>query len=126
MTSGDARRPWDCGLQPERTALAWQRTGLAMLGCSVALAAIDKRAIHIEWLLSTLLVAGVAVWIVAFGQRRYQRGHLVLVGAKDDSLPDGMVPAVTAAGTVVLGLVALATRAAGRHRGGAATYARPR
>lgn len=102
-------RRWDAGLQPERTALAWQRCGLSLLGCAVALAAIDKRAVHLEWLLPTLLVVALAVWIITFGQRRYRRAHLTLTGSRAGHLPDGTVPALTAAGATLLGLVALAT-----------------
>jgi len=98
---GQARPPRDAGLQAERTALAWNRTGLAVLvngllalrtGWSSAETPITALAVVL------LLAAGAAVF---YGNRR--RRHLL----------SGDVPTAPAASvivtTVLIGLLACAT-----------------
>lgn len=105
-------RIWDRGLQPERTALAWQRVGLSLLGCSLVLAAIDKNRIHLSWLVPTLVVMGLALWIVVRGQTRYHRAHRYLVH-EDGRLPSGRLPLTLASAVFLLGVVAFATWVSG-------------
>ncbi len=64
--------PRDPGLQPERTALAWQRSGLALAGASVVLARLTLETAGVVALfaaLSGLVHAGV-IFLV---QRRHYR-----------------------------------------------------
>lgn len=52
-----ATGPWDAGLQPERTALAWQRTGLAVVAASLVAFRVG---------LTTAAAAVVVLSLVAF------------------------------------------------------------
>jgi uncharacterized membrane protein YidH (DUF202 family) len=102
-----AERPFDPGLQPERTLLAWQRTALALAvgsvaGARLALPVLGAVAVGVGVLgaaaaLSAYLAAGV----------RYRRSHHALVTG--ESLPGGAVPllALTAA-AVLIAVAALA------------------
>ncbi len=79
-------RPWDSGLQIERTRLAWQRTALSGLAVSLAIARLV--AIY-SWPLGVAvgLVAVVATAGVAVAStHRYRKGNTALpYGA---ALPD--------------------------------------
>ncbi|MEO7235780.1 MAG: DUF202 domain-containing protein [Lapillicoccus sp.] len=46
--------PRDPGLQPERTALAWQRTGLALAGASVVVARLTFETVGVVALLAAM------------------------------------------------------------------------
>ncbi len=66
--------PRDPGLQPERTALAWQRTALSTSMIAVVLAFACLRG---GFLLGTLVAAGVAVaaGVTLFATRRAALRH---------------------------------------------------
>jgi len=64
---------WDPGLQPERTALAWQRTALAT---AVAALAVTRLAIHrasVPALVIALLATGSAALTLVFSAAAYRR-----------------------------------------------------
>lgn len=101
MTDPAARaaRPFDKGLQPERTALAWRRTSLALVvgaiicirvlpGMLGAWAAIPAGA---------GLLAAIGVFVAS--HRRYDTHHRLLTSAEHDRIPlaDGLMPAFVAA-----------------------------
>ncbi|MEW9870812.1 DUF202 domain-containing protein [Arthrobacter sp. HS15c] len=100
---------FDPGLQPERTALAWQRTCLAFLaGSLVALRVLPP--ILGPWSL-LLSMAGVleAVLLLSVVRRRYLRHHQIL--ATPDGPPsrvgDGRLPAALGTSAVFAGIVSL-------------------
>jgi len=107
------RQVFDPGLQPERTALAWRRTALALTAASLVAVRILPEALG-PWAALPAgvgLVAAVAVLVAA--HRRHTRVHRTLVSNNTDRvpLPSGVLPlAVTilvasggcAAGTVVV------------------------
>lgn len=80
-------KPFDVGLQAERTALAWQRTTLA-LAVGVLLAA---RLLVVVWgSLSYLIVAGGLVLVAGLfllGYRRYESAHQTLVTSVGQRIP---------------------------------------
>ena len=84
MTEGPASavRPWDPGLQPERTALAWRRTGLALtVGSLIGLRVLPPLLGPAAYLLAGLgVVASLAV--LAAAHRRYRRVHRLLLAAR--------------------------------------------
>ena len=94
------------GAQTERTALAWMRSTLALLGAAVVIA---RLAFLADWRVGT----GVAVVAVAFGApllgstlRRYE--HSNIVRGTGAYLPDGRLPGYTTAFVVVVGLTGIA------------------
>jgi uncharacterized membrane protein YidH (DUF202 family) len=82
MTSGApsgpvVRRPWDAGLQPERTALAWNRTGLAIVvNALLALRAgwTSERPMLVVVAFVLLIAAGGAIVYGAWRQRHLSTG----------------------------------------------------
>jgi hypothetical protein len=75
--------PWDPGLQPERTALAWRRTGLALtVGSLIGLRVLPPLLGPAAYVLAGLgVVASLAV--LAAAHRRYRRVHRLLLAARD-------------------------------------------
>lgn len=115
--------PWDPGLQPERTALAWRRTGLALtVGSLIGLRVLPPLLGPAAYVLAGLgVVASLAV--LAAAHRRYRRVHRLLLAARDDGhtraddgsessasrvpTTGGALPAATAALALTAGLGAL-------------------
>jgi uncharacterized membrane protein YidH (DUF202 family) len=97
--------PFDPGLQVERTALAWRRTCLSLLVGSLA----GARILPQVWGPAGLLVAGAgilaALGLFLLAQRRYRMHFERTVAGV--SLPDGTLPALTAAAALTVALVAL-------------------
>lgn len=99
--------PYDPGLQPERTALAWRRTSLALVAAALG-------ALKVTWGLSPLwasIASGVALvaaaWILALANRRYRRTHRALTAGQEALPGDGVLPGATAALSAAAGLLAL-------------------
>ena len=103
MSAGPPNVP---GAQTERTALAWMRSTLALLG---AAALIARLAFLADWRVGT----GVAVAAITFGApllgstlRRYE--HSNIVHRPGAYLPDGRLPGYTTAFVIVVGLAGIA------------------
>lgn len=101
-------RVWNAGLQPERTALSWRRTGLALLGGSLLLARVlAEVSVPLALTVGALgLLASIAILVAV--ERRYRSHHLRLTaaGGQRVTLAGGALPLLVAATTVVLGCVA--------------------
>lgn len=81
------------GLQPERTALAWKRTALAMLlnGALLVRAAVESGSTHLAVI--ALLVLLAALWMFGAGFRRQR----ALANAPAPAPPHAGVLALTVA-----------------------------
>jgi hypothetical protein len=103
-------RLFDPGLQPERTALAWRRTGLAMAGGALLALRVFPDLIGGWAVVLAGLAFCVAVAVLICAHLRYRREHLALTSATTDRIPlsGGTLPALTAAATLFFGLVAAA------------------
>ncbi|KQN86502.1 DUF202 domain-containing protein [Arthrobacter sp. Leaf69] len=107
---GRIHRPFDAGLQPERTALAWRRTALAVAVGSLAALRILPELLGLWALAPAALGAAVSLVALIVTQRRYRRIHTILTTSDSDrvALSGGAVPAVMAVATVAGGIMALA------------------
>lgn len=86
--------PFDPGLQPERTELAWRRTSLALgVGSLVAMRLLPEAFGHGLWVLCGVVgvATAAAMWVAA--RRRYIRVNDALTGEGDRAqLGDGKLP----------------------------------
>jgi uncharacterized membrane protein YidH (DUF202 family) len=97
--------PWDPGLQNERTGLAWQRTMLAGLTCSLLvarlLASISIFLSVILGLVALLCTAGLG-WMAI---RRFRLNNLAI--HREEALGDGKANALLSILVVMTGIGAL-------------------
>ncbi|MCS3842368.1 DUF202 domain-containing protein [Microbacterium sp. AK031] len=101
--------PFDPGLQPERTELAWRRTALAIgLGSLVTLRLLPAALGSPWWVLVGVLGLLVAVTLWVAGRRRMQYVNAVLASHGDRGRMPGAGP-LAALALFVFATAALAT-----------------
>jgi uncharacterized membrane protein YidH (DUF202 family) len=108
----DARpgsRPSDPGLQPERTALAWRRTALALVVGSLLGLRVLPQLLGPAGLVVAAAGVAAALAVLAAAHGRYRRVHRILTSGSGDrrALPGGGLPALVAALTACAGAAAL-------------------
>lgn len=95
----------DEGAQNERTRLAWQRTLLSALTCSLLIARLLASA-WVSLALAVALVAlAVSAWMSWLVIRRYRRHHAAFVARRH--LPDAKIPFLATALVALTALGAL-------------------
>ena len=97
--------PWDPGLQNERTGLAWQRTMLAGLTCSLLVA---RLLASVSIFLSVIL--GLMAWLCTAGLgwlaiRRFRLNNLAI--HREEALGDGKANALLSVLVVLTAVGAL-------------------
>ncbi len=109
-------RPFDPGLQPERSALAWQRTALAIAVGSLIFGRILSTSLGLWALLP--MVAGLSMSAVLGVQshRRYSHHHRTLTSG-NGTLADGRLNAILALFAVAAGLFSVVMVLTWRLRG---------
>ena len=86
-------RPWDPGGQPERTRLAWQRTALSGLACSLVVSKlVGRHSAALGFVLAGLAILTTVAMLV-FSRIRYQRANAALFA--EEQLPDARINAAT-------------------------------
>lgn len=107
--SGRGGRPFDAGLQPERTALAWRRTALAVAVGSLAALRILPEILGLWALIPAALGACVSFVALLLTHRRYRRIHTILTSSSTDrvALGGGVLPALMAVATLGGGVLSL-------------------
>lgn len=107
-TGSDDRRarPFDVGLQPERTALAWRRTALALVVGAVVGTRVLPALLGPWALIPAGLGIVLAVALLVLSHHRYRRQHelLTAAGSARTVLSDGTLPALVASTVVLAGI----------------------
>ena len=101
--------PFDAGLQPERTELAWRRTALALaLGSLIAVRLFPAALNDVAWITPGVLGLVAAAIIALIARRRYRAIHRLLHTRGDRAAMPGAVPlAALAAISIAAGAVGL-------------------
>jgi putative membrane protein len=100
---------FDAGVQAERTALAWQRTALALAVAAVGVGKLAASSLGPVAVVIAALGLAQALAVSSIAGRRYQAVHQWFTDRGDFAgIPDGgwSIAAMTASG-VVVGLLAL-------------------
>lgn len=103
---------WDAGVQNERTALAWQRTALALFGAILIAARLGFRHWPGATVVALAPALALSVVILRLTSRRYRQAHAALHG-NGGRPPGGRLPFFAATSITLLGLGALAAVLAG-------------
>lgn len=117
--SGDDRGVlFDAGLQPERTALAWRRTALALTAAALVAVRILPEVFGIWAVVPAGLGLAAAVGVLVAAHHRHVVVHRTLVGSDSDRvpLPAGALLAVVTGLVVAGGLAALVVALVGALR----------
>ncbi len=104
-------RPFDKGLQPERSALAWQRTALSIAVGSLIFGRILSTSLGLWALLPMLAGLAMSAVLGVKANRRYAHHHRTLTSG-NGALADGRLNAAVAlfmAGSGVFALVMVLT-----------------
>lgn len=101
MTIDPTSTEGDPGLQPERTALAWQRTGLALVGITLI---ISLNSIRLGLPLLTALSALLAIALVVVAMGGFPRGKATRSKTIEPVLKLAPIVALTV-GAAVLGAI---------------------
>lgn len=100
---------FDPGLQPERTALAWRRTALALLAGSLVASRILAELLGPWAALLGLLGVALAAWLLAALHRRYRQHYESLTGSGGAGrVAGGVLVFATAAFVFAAGAVTIA------------------
>ena len=99
---------WDAGLQPERTALAWQRTALALAVGALAAGRGLLPFVGLWCIPIAAIGVGFAAGLYVSASRRYRAVHAHLTTVDASSLPTGgRLVAATASTVLLFGVIAL-------------------
>lgn len=98
--------PFDPGLQPERTRLAWQRTAISVGVGALVYARVEADVLgNLSWVLAGLgAVAGIVIG--RWTRQRYRYTHHSLK-AGTVKLPDGLLPLLVAGVVFCAGALAI-------------------
>jgi uncharacterized membrane protein YidH (DUF202 family) len=111
VTDQGSTERWDAGVQNERTALAWQRTALALLGAIVVAARFGMRHWPVVTAAALTPALALALAMLHLAGRRYRQAQAAM---RDEApRPGGRLPLFAAASITLLGLAALAAVLAG-------------
>jgi uncharacterized membrane protein YidH (DUF202 family) len=97
-------RPWDPGLQSERTGLAWQRTLLSGLACSLVVARLLALDSETAGLVAGLLAVIGTAGLGGLALHRFRRNDAAV--RRRDPLADGRAPLLLTALVSVTALAA--------------------
>lgn len=108
QAGGRRDRPFDAGLQLERTSLAWRRTALALSVASLAALRIMPDVLGVWALVPTGVGAAASVAALFLAHRSYRRIHTALTSSETwrTDLSGGGLPALIAGVMVLVGLTA--------------------
>ena len=103
-------RPFDPGLQPERTALAWRRTALALVVAAIVGIRVLPSLLGAWAIVPAGLGVVLALIIFAASHLRYRAHHHRLTSADTDriALPGGALPALMTLTALAGGVASLA------------------
>ena len=104
LQTGPGDRPWDRGLQSERTALAWQRTLLSGLACSLVVARLVGLVSWPTAVVTALAGVGTTAALAVLARRRFL--HNDAAGRRHDPLADARAPLLLCVLVVVTGVSA--------------------